>query len=177
MFLSIFGQKISLCPLPINILLNCRMKNNLTLACLLLILAYIFPSCREPKELEFRQFKNVELERLGFAGANLKVDLIYYNPNNFGLELNRTDLDIFVDSTYLGHSSQDIQIAIPKRDIFTIPLKVELDMKNLLKNGLVTLMSKEVTVRLLGKVKVGKGGVFKNFTVDYQTVQNFSLYK
>ncbi|MEO6490228.1 MAG: LEA type 2 family protein [Ferruginibacter sp.] len=116
------------------------------------------------------------MDRIGFTGANLKVDLVYYNPNNFGLELNRTDLDIYVDSTFLGHSSQDIQLAIPSRDIFTIPLQVDLDMKNLLKNGLVALLNKNVTVRLLGKVKVGKGGVYKSFNVDYQTVQNFSLF-
>ena len=132
-------------------------------------------SCREPRDLEFREFHNLSLEKLGFAGATLKVDLVYYNPNNFGLELNRTDLDIYIDSSYLGHSSQDLQVAIPKRDIFTIPLKVELDMKNLLKNGIIGLMNKQVNVRLLGKVKVGKAGVYKSFNVDYQTVQNFSL--
>jgi LEA14-like dessication related protein len=133
-------------------------------------------SCRTPKDLEFREFNNLNLEKIGFTGANLNVDLIYYNPNNFGLELNRTDLDIYLDSTYLGHSSQDIQVAIPKRDIFTVPLKVELDMKNLLKNGLISLLRKEVTVRVIGKVKVGKAGVFKSFNVDYQTVQSIQLF-
>ena len=116
------------------------------------------------------------MEKLGFSEANLKVDLVYYNPNNFGLELNRTDLDIYIDSNYLGHSSQDLQVAIPKRDVFTIPLKVDLDMKNLLKNGIIGLLNKQVNIRLLGKVKVGKGGVFKIFNVDYQTVQNLSLF-
>lgn len=133
-------------------------------------------SCREPKDLEFREFHNLTVEKIGFSAAALKVDLVYYNPNNFGLELNRTDLDIYIDNNYLGHSSQDLQIAIPKRDIFTLPLKVDLDTKNVLKNGLITLLSKQVNVRLLGKVKVGKGGVYKSFNVDYQTVQNFSLF-
>ena len=141
-----------------------------------LFLLIFFSGCREPKDLEFREFSNLSVERLGFAGANLKVDLVYYNPNNFGLELNRTDLDIFVDSTFLGHSSQDLQVAVPRRDTFTLPILIELDMKNLLKNGLTTLMNKAVTVRLVGKVKIGKGGVYKNFNVDYRTIQNFSLF-
>jgi LEA14-like dessication related protein len=134
-------------------------------------------SCREPKDLEFREFKNLNVEEVGFAGAVLTVDLVYYNPNNFGLQLSRTDLDLFVDSNYLGHSSQDIQVAIPRRDIFTVPLKIDLDMKNLLKNGLSSMFKKEILVRLIGKVKVGKAGVYKSFNVDYSTLQNFSLFR
>jgi len=49
-------------------------------------------------------------------------------------------------------------------------------MKNLLKNGLATLMNKEVLVRAVGNVKVGKAGVYKNFKVDYSSKQQFSLF-
>ncbi|MDB5202785.1 MAG: type 2 family protein [Ferruginibacter sp.] len=143
----------------------------------LLLMTITLSSCREPKDLEFREFKNLAVEKLGFAGAVLKVDLVYYNPNNIGLELNRTDLDLYVDSTFLGHSSQDIQVAVPRRDVFTIPLRVDLDMKNLLKNGLTSLFNKQVQVRVLGKVKLGKAGVYKSFNVDYKTMQNLSLFR
>ena len=134
-------------------------------------------SCHEPKSLEFREFSNLKVDKLSFAGAGLTVDLVYYNPNNFGLQLNRTDLDVFVDSTFLGHSSQDIQVSIPKRDIFTIPLKLDLDVKNLLKNGITSLFNKSVSVRVLGSVKVGKAGIYKSFPVDYTSIQNFSMFK
>jgi LEA14-like dessication related protein len=104
------------------------------------------------------------------------VDLVYYNPNNFGLELKRTELDIYIDSSFLGHSSQELQVAIPRRDIFTIPLKIDLDMKNLFKNGFISMMNKEVKVRAVGNVKVGKAGVYKTFKVDYTTTQQFSMF-
>ncbi len=133
-------------------------------------------SCQEPKDLEFREFKNVSVDKMGFAASALKVDLVYYNPNNFGLDLKRTELDIYVDSTFLGHSSQELQVAVPPRDIFTIPLKIDLDMKNLFKNGLMTLMNKQVVVRAVGTIKAGKAGVYKNFKVDYSTTQEFSLF-
>ena len=134
-------------------------------------------SCHEPKSLEFREFKNLTVDKLSFAGAALKVDLVYYNPNNFGLQLNRTDLDVYVDSTFLGHSSQDIQVNISKRDVFTIPLKLDLDVKNLLKNGITSMLNKSVSVRVLGSVKVGKAGIYKSFPVDYTSIQNFSIFK
>lgn len=134
-------------------------------------------ACQAPKDLEFREAKNIKLENLGFSKATLSMDLVYYNPNTFGLELNKTDFDIYIDSTLLGHSLQEIQIPIPKRDIFTIPLKVDLDMKNLLKNGLTAMMKNEVNVRLLGNVRVGKAGVYKTFKVDYHTKQSFSMFR
>ena len=150
---------------------------NPLLLCIFLLIIIIQTSCHEPKSLEFKEFKNLHVEKLSFAGAALTVDLVYYNPNNIGLQLNRTDLDVFVDSTYLGHSSQDIQINIPKRDIFTIPLKLDLDVKNLLKNGITSLFNKNVAVRVLGSVKVGKAGFYKSFPVDYTSIQNFSMFK
>ena len=142
----------------------------------LLLIVLLVTSCQSPKELEFREFNNLALDKLGFSASALTVNLVYYNPNNFGMELNRTELDIYVDSTYLGHSSQLLQVPIPRRDVFTIPLRVDLDMKNLLKNGLITLMNKEVAIRTIGNVKVGKAGVYKNIKVDYTTRQQLSLF-
>lgn len=135
------------------------------------------PSCRNPKDLVFRDFKNIKLEDVSFTSANLTMDLVYYNPNNFSLELNKTDLDIFVNNTFLGKSLQDIQVKIPKRQEFTLPLKVDVDMKNLIKNGLTSLFNKDVSIRFLGKVRIGKAGVMKNFAVDYTTVQQIPMFK
>lgn len=141
-----------------------------------LFLLFWMTSCRSPQDLQFREFNNLQLEKFGFSASTLKVNLIYFNPNNFGMELNRTELDIYLDSTFLGHSSQELQVPIPKRDVFTIPLRVDLDMKNLFKNGLISLMNKEVAIRAIGSVKVGKAGVYKSFKVDYTTKQQLSFF-
>ena len=134
-------------------------------------------SCRNIKDLEFRDYENMRLENLGFSSTRLLVDLIYYNPNNFGMQLNNTDLDIFINDKLLGHSSQDLQVSIPRRKEFTLPMVVDIDMKNLLKNGLTAFTNKEVNVRLIGKIKVGKGGIYKSFPVDYTSKQVFSFLK
>jgi LEA14-like dessication related protein len=132
-------------------------------------------SCREPKELEYRDFKNLSTENLGFSSSTIKVDLIYYNPNNFGLQLKRTDLDVFINGNLLGHTAQDYQISIPRRGEFTLPLKIDVDMKNAYKNAFPALFGKEVMVKITGKVKVGKANVFKSFNVNYEGKQKFSL--
>lgn len=153
------------------------MKNNFFLYPTLIV-AFIFftPSCQAPKELVYRDFKNLKVEKVGFAASTLKVDLIYYNPNNFGLQLKYTDLDIYVDNNYLGHSAQDYQITIPRLAEFTMPLAIEIDMKNLLKNALPSLLGKEVLVKVTGTVKLGKANVYKTFPVYYEGLQRFSAF-
>ncbi len=133
-------------------------------------------SCQPVKELEYRDFKNLSINKMGFAATNLKVDLIYYNPNRFGLQLKYTDLDIFVNNNYLGHSTQDYQITIAKLSEFTMPLIVDVDMKNLLKNALPSLLGKEVLVKVTGTVKLGKANVYKTFPVNYEGVHMFSAF-
>jgi LEA14-like dessication related protein len=143
---------------------------------LILVTIFIAPSCQAPKELVYRDFKNLTVEKVGFAATTLKVDLIYYNPNNFGLQLKYTDLDIYIDNNYLGHSSQGYQITIPKLAEFTMPLAIEVDMKNLLKNAIPTLLGKDVMVKVTGTVKLGKANVYKTFPVSYEGLQRFSAF-
>ncbi len=153
------------------------MKNSLRHILLLsLPLLLLLASCREPKDLEYRDFKNLKVEKIGAAASMIKMDLVYYNPNNFGLQLKLTDLDIYVDGNYLGHSLQEYQIHIPKRGEFTLPVQVEVDMKNLLKNVLSTFLGKEVLLKVTGKVTLGKANIFKIFPVNYEGMHKFSLY-
>ncbi len=133
-------------------------------------------SCSTPKALEYRDFKNFTVEKLGFSTSAVKMDMVYYNPNNYGLQLKRTDLDIFINDVYMGHTSQEYQITIPAKEEFSIPVKMDVDMKNLFKNGLNVLLRNEVMVKVTGSVKVGKANVFIGFPVNYQGVQSFTLF-
>jgi LEA14-like dessication related protein len=141
----------------------------------LALFVIIMTSCRAPKELEYRDFKNLSTDKLGFSSSTFKIDLVYYNPNNFGLQLKRTDLDIFIDSNYLGHTAQDYQINIPRKGEFTLPIIIEVDMKNAYKNAMPALFGKEVWLKITGKVKLGKANVFKSFNVNYEGKQKFSF--
>jgi LEA14-like dessication related protein len=133
-------------------------------------------SCFSPKPLEYRSYQNFAIQNLGFNNSAISLNLEYYNPNNFGMQLKNTDLDIFVNGNLLGHSSSDTLIHIPRRDTFSIPVKFNVDMQNLFKNAWNTFTGKEVLVRLTGKVKVGKANIFKSFPVNYETKETFSLF-
>ena len=135
-----------------------------------------FLSCSSPKALEYKTYHNFSVESLGFNNSTVSLNLEYYNPNNFGMQLKNTDLDIFINGNLLGHSTTDTLINIPRRNTFLVPVKFNVDMQNAFKNAWNTLMGKEVLVRLSGKVRVGKGNVFMSFPINYETKQTFSMF-
>ena len=152
---------------------NFKMKKN---SWIYVFVIMAFLSCSSPKALEYKTFRNFSVEKLGFNNSTISLDLEYYNPNNYGLQLKSTDLDIFINGNLLGHSSLDTLIRIPRRDTFSIPVKFDIDMQNAFKNAWYTLTGKEVLVRLSGKVRVGKANVFMSFPVEYETKETFSLF-
>src|ERR1043165_8344490 len=109
-----------------------------------LVFALTIISCSAPKALEYKNYHNFSVQKLGFNSSAIKLDLEYYNPNNFGMQLKNSDLDIFIDGNLLGHSSFDTIISIPRRNTFILPIKFDVDMQNIFKNAWSTLTGKEV---------------------------------
>ncbi len=135
-----------------------------------------FLSCSSPKALEYKTYHNFSIKSLGFNSSTIALDLEYYNPNNFGLQLRSTDLDIFINGNMFGHSSNDTLVNIPRRNSFILPIKFNINMQNIFKNAWNTLLGKEVTVKLTGKLKVGKANVFMMLPVNYETKETFTLF-
>ena len=133
-------------------------------------------SCSSPKALEYKTYHNFTVQKLGFNNTTVSLNLEYYNPNNFGLQLRNTDLDIFINGSRFGHSTSDTLINIPRRNTFILPIKFDVDMQNIFKNAMNTLLGKEVLVRLAGKLRVGKGNIFMSFPLNYESKETFSLF-
>ena len=143
---------------------------------IVLIYWLLLPGCSSPKDLVYQDYKNFHLDKMGFTQSKVSLDLQYYNPNNFGLQLRRTDLDIFINNNFLGHSASDTLINIPRRDTFLIPIKFDVDMKNIMKNAFNTMTGNEVMVKVTGRIKVGKANVFMSMPVNYEGKHKFSMF-
>ena len=141
-----------------------------------ILLTILLISCSSPKELEYREIRNFKVDKLGLKTSTLKTDLVFFNPNNFGLQLKKFDLDVFVDNNFLGHTTNDQLVAIPKKPEFAIPVKMDVEMKNLVKNGFNALVNKEVTLKVVGTIRAGNGTISKNFPINYEMKQNLSLF-
>jgi len=92
------------------------------------------------------------------------------------MQLKNSDLNIYIDGAFLGHSVSDSLIQIPRKGNFTLPVKFDVDMRNAFKNAWNTILGKEVTVKLTGKLKAGKGNVFLTIPVKYETKETFSFF-
>ncbi len=148
----------------------------LTILLLLIISGLLILSCQSLKIPTYKYYDNLSVDNLGLKKSNLSIDLHYFNPNNVSIVLDKSELDIYINDNLLGHSSQKFQQTLIKKAEFVIPLKFEIDMKNILKNSFAGLLNKEVNVRIKGKIRIGKGKIFTNFPINYTTKQSFSIF-
>lgn len=132
-------------------------------------------SCKKPESFEYRDVRNFKIDSLGFDKSTVSMDLVYFNPNNFGVDLKKIDCDVYVQHNYLGKYSLDTTMHIAKRSEFFIPSRMQVDMKNLFKNTLSSLFSTQLLLEVKGTTRVGKSGIYITVPFTYSGWHQFSL--
>jgi LEA14-like dessication related protein len=130
-------------------------------------------SCGSVKEPEFKGIENVRIKKFGLNESTLSLNLHYFNPNKSRLKLKKAEGDAWIDGKFLGHFIIDTLVLIPANGYFQLPVKLQMDMSSLFKNSLAALFNKEVLVKIEGKAKVGKAGIFISYSIRYEGKQNF----
>jgi len=120
------------------------------------------------KEPEFVDARNFAIRSIGVKSSTVYTDLFFYNPNGFGIQMKKAELDIYIDDRFVGHTLIDTLIRIPKRDTFSFPVSMDVEMKKLFPNALAVLFNEKVGLRIEGTAKLGKAGIFLNVPVKYQ---------
>ena len=145
---------------------------------LLLIISFfiLLASCKKPQSFEYRGMQNFKVDSVGLVTSRISLELVYFNPNNFGVDLRNVNCDIYINHNYLGKYVLDTLMHIAQRSEFSIPSSMNVDMKNIFKNALGTFLSKQVLVELKGSTKVGKGGIFLTFPFNYSAMESFSMF-
>ncbi len=161
------------CPISISLILH-QIEQVRTLS-LLLFLVILLAACQKPQAFDYRAVKNVKLEKLGFDKSTLAMDLVYYNPNGFGVDLRKVDCDIYIDNHYLGKYKLDTLMHIQRRAEFVLPSRIQVDMQGVFKNILTVLFNKEVLVNVKGTTRVGKAGFFKTIPFNYEARHRIEL--
>lgn len=129
-------------------------------------------SCGSIKEPDFNRIENIRISKFGMNESSLTLDLYYFNPNRFQLKLKSAEGDTWIDNNLLGHFTIDTLIHIPANGDFILPVKLQVDMSKFFKNSLLALLAKEITVKIEGIARLGKGFIFINYPIRYEGKQN-----
>src|SRR5882672_11137113 len=106
------------------------------------IIATITIACNKPQSFEYRGMQNLKLDSVGLVSSKISLELVYFNPNNFGVNLHNINCDVYINRNYLGKYILDTTMHIAKRSEFIIPSSMNVDMKNIFKNALGTSLSR-----------------------------------
>ena len=142
----------------------------------ILLLLLAFGSCKKPDSFEYRDLRNFKLYSLCFENSSVSMDLIYFNPNNFGVDLNIIDCDVYVDHNYLGKYRLDTTMHIAKRSEFVVPSKMVLNMKNLFKNNLTSYFAIELLLEDNGNKRLCNAVIYITVPCSYTGRQEFSMF-
>jgi LEA14-like dessication related protein len=148
------------------------MKNRSLPSFLYLVPAFFLFSCGHINDPEFKEIENLRLTKLGLSESTLSLDIHYFNPNKYGLKMKSAEGDAWIENNLLGHFTIDTLIHIPANGDFWLPVKLRVDMSKILKNSLLTFLAKEVTIRIEGIARLGKGFIYINYPIRYQGKQN-----
>lgn len=130
--------------------------------------------CNNIKELEYKGIKNTKLQTLSINNAAIQMDLEYFNPNNFGLDVKETNLSIYLNDKFIGIADQPTKTQIEKNSTFLFPVVAHFDALKVVGSAFKAIFSKTNKVTIQGSAKVGKSGVY--IKVPVNVTENVSLY-
>ncbi|MET0392865.1 MAG: LEA type 2 family protein [Chitinophagaceae bacterium] len=139
----------------------------------------ILSSCgsNNVKQPEFRDITNIHMIEAGLLQSTAGVDLVYYNPNNFGVQLSEARGDVYLDNAYLGRLGLAEKVQVGKRSEFVIPATLKIDMIGAIKNQRDIFKKKEVLVRIDGVATVKKAGMTRDIPIRYESMQNIERFR
>ena len=140
------------------------------------LLALTFFSCSKPQGFEYRDLKNFKVNNVGFDKSNISMDLVYFNPNSFGVDLKRVDCDLYLDNNFVGKFTLDTVMHISRNSEFSLPATMDVDMRNIFKNSVNVLFSREILVGAKGSTRVGKGGIYVTVPFNYEGKHKVELF-
>ena len=125
-------------------------------------------SCAPKEKVVLKQIRDVVVDAA--SDPHLKAQAVLYNPNSDRGRLKQIKVDIYINEKKVGRIDQDMKIQIPARGEFTVPLKVDLAMKELgfMDTLFGMLGGKKLDVRYEGYLKVTYHGFPIKVPVNYK---------
>lgn len=79
-----------------------------------------------------------------------------------------------MNKNHLGHFYSDTVIHIAGNSNFRIPVILETDTKNMVTNMATAMLNENVLIKIDGKARLGKAGIFIRCPIHYEGNENLS---
>ena len=131
-------------------------------------------ACKTSKiqEPEYREIRSVRIMDVDLLHTTAGLDLVYYNPNDFGVQLNEARGDVYIDGKHLGRFGINDKVQVRKRTEFVVPAMIRLDNISAIKNHRDIWNKKEAVIRIEGVARVKRSGYVKDVPIRYEGKQN-----
>lgn len=139
-----------------------------TLALAICFILFQSAGCNDVKELEYKGIENTRLQTLSLNNTSIRIDLKYFNPNKFGIDVKETNLNIYLNDKFIAVGDQPEKTQIPKKSDFIFPVTAHFDPIKVIGMAFKSLFSGKSKVGLHGTAKLGKGGVYIRVPVDIE---------
>ena len=141
---------------------------------LLVPVAIFLVSCNSGniKTPEYREIRDVRIIDVGLLQTTAGLDFVYYNPNNFGVQLANASGDVYIDDMYFGRFGIQDKVVVHKHEEFIVPATIKMDNINAIKNHREIFKKKEAKIRIEGFATIRKAGFNKELPIKYEGIQS-----
>ncbi|HNB82666.1 MAG TPA: LEA type 2 family protein, partial [Chitinophagaceae bacterium] len=100
-------------------------------------------SCKNIKELDYKGIQDTQWQALGLKNASILINLKYYNPNSFGIDVKESNLSIYLNDRFLAVADQPSKTQIPRESEFLFPVVAHFDPLKALGAAFTSLLNKK----------------------------------
>jgi len=124
------------------------------------------------KEPEYREVRDIRIMEVGLLQTTAGLDFVYYNPNNFGVQLANARGDVYIDDMFFGRFGIQDKVTVRKHEEFIVPAVIKMDNISAIKNHRDIWKKKQAMVRIEGFATVKKAGFNKEIPIKYEGIQD-----
>ena len=141
---------------------------------LMVPVAIFLVSCKSGniKTPEYREIRDVRIMEVGLLQTTAGLDFVYYNPNNFGVQLASASGDVYIDDMYFGRFRLQDKVIVHKHQEFVVPAIIKMDNISAVKNHREIFKKKQAKIRIEGFATVRKAGFNKELPIKYEGIQD-----
>lgn len=127
----------------------------------------LLPSCMRYEDISFKGIENLKMGKIGMNETTMEMDLIFNNPNGMGATLNNAQGKAWIQDIHVGDFLLNQDVKIPAKSNFSVPVRMSVNVKDLIKNSLTLMLKDSVNIKVDGDAKLSKGSIMKSFPLKY----------